>query len=97
MDAREKAKQQAEVMLHFANGGVVEYVGGNTAVWREALTPLWDWCEYDYRIKKEVKTVKLFAWFNPHSGAFVFYASETLCISSNMVRVPSEDKTITLE
>lgn len=54
MDIREKTRQQAEVMMAFANGKDVEYRDIDGKVWRDILEcPQWSWGIYEYRVKKQ--------------------------------------------
>lgn len=52
---KEQAKEQAEVMLHFWNGGEVEYAYRTSANknWKKVYEPLWDWCCYIYRVAEQ--------------------------------------------
>jgi len=57
MNERDKAREQAEVMLHFANGGEVEYsyTGDSFHVTDK---PSWNWSVNDYRIKDPYRELK---------------------------------------
>jgi hypothetical protein len=60
MTQQQIARKQAEVMLHFANGGVIECRSRSENVWRKHDSPFWDWIVCDYRIAKpEPKKVKM--------------------------------------
>ncbi len=48
---REQTKAAAEVMLHYANGGEVEYRRNESREWGDT-NPIWDWSGGDYRIKR---------------------------------------------
>jgi len=58
MNERDKAKEMAEVMLHWANGGEVEYCWINDRNWVTCSTPTWNFGEYDYRIKDPYRELK---------------------------------------
>lgn len=47
-------REQIKVMEHFANGGEVECK--NSVGWGVCDDPLWDWRNFDYRIKEKPKT-----------------------------------------
>ena len=53
MDDREKIRQQAAVMLAFAEGKEIEVRNISSSIWRDDDTPFWDWWHNDYRIKPE--------------------------------------------
>jgi len=57
MNERDKAKEMAEVMLHWASGGECEYsYDGEYFICTEE--PIWDWDSYDYRIKDPYAELK---------------------------------------
>ena len=45
-------KEMIEVMEWFDSGGVVECTEKGYNDWRRALNPLWNWDDFDYRIKE---------------------------------------------
>lgn len=54
MDEREKIKQQAAVMLAFAEGKKIEVRNKAYGDWRQIFSPVWDWFNYEYRIKPKL-------------------------------------------
>ena len=45
-------KEKIEVMEAFINGKEIEFKQDSyKGIWRQATTPIWDFCEYKYRIK----------------------------------------------
>jgi hypothetical protein len=57
---RKIVKEQIEVMRHYANGGEIECkVRMDASVsWEKVTPPLWNWCDFDYRIKpKEPRVI----------------------------------------
>lgn len=45
-------KEMIEIMEWFDNGGEVEYRHRDWDTWSKTINPIWDWYEYDYRIKE---------------------------------------------
>ena len=47
-------KEMIKVMDHFKNGGEVEYSvkEDDYSSWTKCVNPLWDWFDYNYRIKE---------------------------------------------
>lgn len=58
MNERDKAREQAEIMLHWANGGEVEYSWIKDKNWTKCQFPTWNFGEYDYRIKGPYSELK---------------------------------------
>lgn len=50
-----KLNEMIEVMQHFENGGEVIYRVKNVKydLWSTCVNPLWDWYEFEYKIKRE--------------------------------------------
>ena len=55
-------KEQIEIMTHYLNGGEVEYSNRKSNTWSRANTPVWDWTEFDYRIKEQKQKVTIEKW-----------------------------------
>lgn len=97
MTPQETAKQQAEVMIAFAEGKPIQYMifANNGIEWTDISEPLWDWIRFDYRIRPaEPKKVKLEAWIDPRGGMHFFttcsgYIEQKLV--ANWTRVRSLD------
>lgn len=53
-------KEQIEVMTHFMNGGEVECCDNNN--WLIKDSNVFNWYDFDYRIKEEKKTVTIEKW-----------------------------------
>ena len=51
MDEREKIKQQAAVMLAFAEGKEIEVRNKTYVGWRQIFSPAWDWSCNEYRVR----------------------------------------------
>ena len=73
MNAQEKAKQQAEVMLAYANGAEIEWQRGYSEWMPTTKQPIWNWDDNNYRVKKPVpKVVKLSAYIT-EKGQLIYY------------------------
>ena len=57
-------KEMIKVMDHFKNGGEVEYSvkEDDYSSWTKCVNPLWDWFDYNYRIKEPKKKVTIEKW-----------------------------------
>jgi len=51
---QKRAKENAEVEMHYANGGQVEVRARGKNLWGRAATPVWNWEERAYRKKEEI-------------------------------------------
>jgi hypothetical protein len=93
MNAQERAKEQAEVMLAWANGAEIEVTYGEDCGWEHTKSPGWNWFVYDYRVKVVPKVVKYYCYAD---GYRLLWVSENSAISGDWIAVPSEDKEVTL-
>ena len=70
-------KEMIKVMDHFKNGGEVEYSvkEDDYSSWIKCANPLWDWFDYDYRIKEpkqKVTRVTIEKWLcRDYHGNFI--------------------------
>ena len=57
-------KEMIKVMDHFKNGGEVEYsvMEDDYSSWTKCVNPLWDWFDYNYRIKEPKQKVTIEKW-----------------------------------
>ena len=55
-------KEQIEIMTHYLNGGEVECVEKGNDNWEIVTKPLWNWDEFDYRIKESKQKVTIEMW-----------------------------------
>ena len=100
MTPQERAKQQAEVMLAYANGAEIEAEFQpdywRTDCWRIKTNPVWNWELWNYRVKKPApKAVKLEAWIDL-CGSLCHYIKGRN-IPSGWKRIPSLDLEYTEE
>ena len=68
-----KLCEMIEVMQHFENGGDVEVY--KTGRWTIAVNPIWDWDNFEYRIKEPKQKVTIEKWLCK-SGENSFYIHE---------------------
>ena len=55
-------KEQIEIMTHYLNGGEVECVEKGNDNWEIVTKPLWNFDEFDYRIKEPKPKVTIEKW-----------------------------------
>ena len=55
-------KEQIEIMTHYLNGGEIECVEKGNDNWEIVTKPLWNFDEFDYRIKDEKQKVTIEKW-----------------------------------
>ena len=75
-----------KVMQHFANGGEIEYIVKNDEYtsWSKCVEPLWDWFDYEYRIKQQ--TITMEKWLMRRSDEY--YICTTNKISNYSLSTP---------
>ena len=89
-------KEKIEIMQRFEDGETVEWHrrGAIDPMWKEVTDPAWDWASNEYRVKKAMKTIQLFAWFTGHNLCYGV-AGDTFGYHQNgYLRVPKEDMLI---
>lgn len=57
-------KEMIEVMTAYDNGADIEIFMNDN--WKDAVNPGWNWCNFDYRIKEQKKTVTIEKWLCEH-------------------------------
>ena len=55
-------KEQIEIMTHYLNGGEIECVEKGNDNWEIVTKPLWNFDDFDYRIKPEKQKVTIEKW-----------------------------------
>ena len=55
-------KEQIEIMTHYLNGGEVECVEKGNDNWEIVTKPLWNFDDFDYRIKEQKQKVTIEKW-----------------------------------
>lgn len=58
---REETKRATEVMLHYANGGEVQYRKYCESSWSDTPDPRWNWDILEYSIKPDPVEVTVYA------------------------------------
>lgn len=94
---REETLEAIKVMQHYADGGEVEarlidqrHFGEKA--WTHHENPWWVWPDFDYRIKKTTKKIKLEAFLVDGLLSWFKEGQE-----DGWPRVPSEDKWVEVE
>ena len=57
-----KLKEMIKVMTHYLNGGEIECVEKGNDNWEIVTKPLWNFDEFDYRIKEPKQKVTIEKW-----------------------------------
>ena len=86
--------REIKVMKHFNRGGEVEVkFRGNFSQWSDAPEPLWNWGDFDYRIKLKQPTnsVYLYEWLVVNTKLYVSIYRQFMSSleASNLFNVPS--------
>ena len=71
--------EMIKVMQHYENGGEVEYIVKEDVYpsWSKCVNPLWDWFEFEYRIKKQKVTIEKWLIKDVDSGEhFIIESSD---------------------
>ena len=89
---REETLEAIKVMQHYADGGEVEYYNSYFNSWKHDKNPYWDFQNYNYRIKKATKKIKLEAFLVDGLLSWFKEGQE-----DGWPRVPSEDKWVEVE
>ena len=55
-------KEQIEIMTHYLNGGEIECVEKGNDNLEIVTKPLWNWDEFDYRIKEPKQKLTIEKW-----------------------------------
>ena len=104
---REETLEAIKVMQHYADGGEVEarlidqrHFGEKA--WTHHDNPWWVWPDFDYRIKKTTKKIKLEAWLVEGELRLIAEGENPgwaigIPARNEPYRVPSEDKWVEVE
>ena len=55
-------KEQIEIMTHYLNGGEAECVEKGNDNWEIVTNPLWNWDDFEYRVKEQKQKVNIEKW-----------------------------------
>ena len=65
-------KEQIEIMTHYLNGGEIECVEKGNDNWEIVTKPLWNFDDFEYRIKEPKQKVTIEKWLcSDEQGDFV--------------------------
>ena len=65
-------KEQIEIMTHYLNGGEVECVEKGNDNWEIVTKPLWNFDDFEYRIKEPKPKVTIERWLcQENQGEFI--------------------------
>lgn len=65
-------KEQIEIMTHYLNGGEVECVEKGNDNWEIVTKPLWNFDDFEYRIKEPKQKVTIEKWLcRDYHGNFI--------------------------
>lgn len=75
-------KEQIEIMTHYLNGGEIMYrvKDDEYSYWSKCVHPLWDWFEFEYKIKKQKITIE--KWLIYDISDSEYFTIETSDIST---------------
>ena len=78
-------KEQIEIMTHYLNGGEVECTEKGNDNWEIVTKPLWNWDDYDYRIKEQKQKVTIEKWLCEYVGCEELKGSKRFFIIEKVV------------
>ena len=65
-------KEQIEIMTHYLNGGEIECVEKGNDNWEIVTKPLWNFDDFEYRIKEPKQKVTIEKWLcRDRQGDFI--------------------------
>ena len=65
-------KEQIEIMTHYLNGGEIECVEKGNDNWEIVTKPLWNFDDFEYRIKESKPKVTIERWLcQENQGEFI--------------------------
>ena len=89
-------KEMIKVMQHYDNGGEVEYSNRESNIWSRASTPVWDWTEFNYRIKEQKQKVTIEKWLCEYVGCEELKGSKRFFIIEKVVPFEMAGKKVKL-
>ena len=89
--------EMIEVLNAYKRGEKIEYYSTDENNWIKTNTPLFNFAICEYRIAKpEPKKIKLQAWLIAGEIRWLSENSQIVNFASGPIRIPEEDKEITL-
>ena len=83
-------KEQIEIMTHYLNGGEIECVEKGNDNWEIVTKPLWNWDDFEYRIKESKQKVIIRKWLIEEND--IKFVVETSDIDSWLKSFPTAQK-----
>ena len=71
-------KEMIEVMEHFDKGGEVECAEKGYADWEVVTKPLWNWIDYEYRIKRQKQTITMEKWLMRRNDEYYIHTTNKI-------------------
>ena len=78
-------KEMIKVMQHYENGGEVECVEKGNDNWEIVTKPLWNWDDFEYRIKEQKEKVTIEKWLCEYVGCEKLKGSKRFFIIEKVV------------
>ena len=78
-------KEQIEIMTHYLNGGEVECVEKLNDNWEIVTKPLWNFDDFEYRIKEPKPKVTIEKWLCEYVGCEELKGSKRFFIIEKVV------------
>ena len=75
-------KEQIEIMTHYLNGGEVECVEKGNDNWEIATKPLWNFDDFEYRIKQQKQKVTIEKWLMQNTTDKEYRIIETSLVNT---------------
>ena len=72
-------KEQIEIMTHYLNGGEIECVEKGNDNWEIVTKPLWNFDDFEYRIKEPKQKVTIEKWLcSDRQGDFIIIETSNI-------------------
>ena len=72
-------KEQIEIMTHYLNGGEIECVEKGNDNWEIVTKPLWNFDDFEYRIKEPKQKVTIEKWLcRDRQGDFLIFETSNV-------------------
>ena len=78
-------KEQIEIMTHYLNGGEIECVEKGNDNWEIVTKPLWNFDDFEYRIKEQKQKVTIEKWLCEYVGCEELKGSKRFFIIEKVV------------
>ena len=78
-------KEQIEIMTHYLNGGEIECVEKGNDNWEIVAKPLWNFDDFEYRIKEPKQKATIEKWLCEYVGCEELKGSKRFFIIEKVV------------